>query len=354
MARFLARVPARPQLASRCAKPRPWQACDAQGCSTYADSDTYASLLDLCHAADAVPGKAMAALDRHGLDGLWRAFLCPLECPSAPLGPNIESCAGSGNMTRCFLKPPPGEFSDDVFGGYFHLCVNTTSAPVASQHRYVMQQQVEAGAKASGGVREFCEPGFFQDLAQQPTCKGCPAGYHADQLHSVSCKPCPAGWYSLDEQAHCTGCPAGWFQQNTEKSSCFDCGSTAQFCPERSTYPVAATPGYYTTPQVLESVTGEALKAQLALIGKTLVPPSQVEHYRSGDAWKQWHELPENEIRQDLAKTREAQTKCEIGTYHLLLRASRQPNSWCRRRRHCRRAPCPMHRLLSECSAVPR
>ena len=132
--------------------------------------------------------------------------------PSAPLGPNIDSCAGGA--TRCFVKPPPGEFNDDAFGGYFHLCVNVT-APAASPHRYVMQQEVEAGSAAGinstsqhpRGVRMPCKPGFFQDLAQQPTCKGCPSGYHADNVHALSCKQCPAGWYSLEEQAHCTGCP---------------------------------------------------------------------------------------------------------------------------------------------------
>ena len=225
------------------------QACNVQGCSTYADADDYAKLVDLCHDAGAVPAKAASSRDEHGLVGLWRALLCPLECPSAPLGPNIDSCAGGA--TRCFVKPPPGEFNDDAFGGYFHLCVNVTFAPNASPHRYVMQQEVEAGSAAGinstsqhlRGVRMPCKPGFFQDLAQQPTCKGCPNGYHADNVHALSCKQCPAGWYSLEEQAHCTGCPGGWFQTNLMKSSCNVCGDSGHFCPVLSVLRVAATPG---------------------------------------------------------------------------------------------------------------
>lgn len=87
-----------------------------------------------------------------------------------------------------------------------------------------------------------CEPGYYQDLTGQSSCKDCPVGYYCPEegMDDYSANQCPAGYYCA---------------LNTADYGDYMC-EPGEYCPLGSTSPTECDAGSYCVAYGLSAVSG--------------------------------------------------------------------------------------------------
>ena len=115
------------------------------------------------------------------------------------------------------------------------------------------------------GAADPCDAGYYQDAAQQDTCKDCPAGYYCENTGSDSFTTCPEGAYCplntrFDFEFKC---PNGTFGNVTNLQSLDDC--------------LPCSPGYYCQSPINTAPTGECEEGYYCTSGAYSATPTDGE-----------------------------------------------------------------------------
>ena len=159
----------------------------------------------------------------------------PLPCPSGRYAPdNKFKILSANDCNKCkagdfCAQGNQTETSGPCDVGYFCLAGSPTAAPNASHGGLC-----PAGFRCPVGSAwpEACEPGTYNNVSGQGTCKDCPRGFYCTG-NTTSPEECPVGHYCPLKtiSAFAFACKAGTFNNRTGRSDVSACQ--------------ACTPGYY-------------------------------------------------------------------------------------------------------------
>jgi Extracellular link domain/Tyrosine-protein kinase ephrin type A/B receptor-like len=100
----------------------------------------------------------------------------------------------------------------------------TTSLGISA---YALQPFVTGGrwSRNFASSQISCPMGYYQDTAQQSSCKLCPAGSSCASKGTITPAQCSAGTYSTGGSSSCTACADGTYTASPGSSSCGACSA---------------------------------------------------------------------------------------------------------------------------------